>query len=135
MARIRPSVANSTATGPEGVLRLQNRTISVIRGVETNPYGDQTNLGAPLYTGIPAALAETTQTSFDGASQRQQIVRAITCEVPHWADILTTDTITDEATGYTYMIESMEERPGPGYYPPTKILTLRMRSGVTVTSD
>jgi hypothetical protein len=33
------------------------------------------------------------------------------------------------------MIEGVRQQPGIGYYPTPKVLTLRMRSGVSVTSD
>ncbi|MGA5820812.1 hypothetical protein ACPC54_23465 [Kitasatospora sp. NPDC094028] len=106
-----------------------------MRGTAISAYGDATDVGVPVYTGVPAALAETEQTAFDSASQRQQIIRSITCTVPAWADVRTTDTIRDETTGLFYMIENIQEQPGIGYYPPPKTLTLRERSGVTTGSD
>ncbi|RPE39747.1 hypothetical protein EDD90_2764 [Streptomyces sp. Ag109_O5-1] len=135
MARPRPRIGGRIATGTDGVLRFRNRRITIMRGTRVNAYGDESDVGAPLYVGVQAALAETTQTSYDSASQRQQIIRGITCKVPAWVDVVTTDTIKDEATGLFYMIESIQAAPGPGYYPAEKILTLRARSGVGVTSD
>jgi hypothetical protein len=119
-------------------MRFWNRRINVYRGTEVNEYGDLTDIGtgsAPHLAGVPAAIAETAQVATDQATQRQQIVRTITCQVPAWADIVTTDTIEDPATGYWYIIEDLQEAPGIGYYPPPKTLTLRMRSGVSVSSD
>jgi hypothetical protein len=103
--------------------------------VAVNRYGDATNVGAPLYQHLPAALAEVSSETFDRASQTRRTIRTITCVVPAWADITSDDTLKDEFTGYYYLIESMRERPGIGMYPPDKILTLRMRSGVAVASD
>jgi hypothetical protein len=135
MARVRPPVSGSAAKGVAGVQRFWNRRVTIMRGTDANAYGDESDVGVPIYTGVPAALAETSQTAFDSASERQQIIRTVTCTVPNWADVLTTDTLRDETTGLYYMIESIEAQPGIGYYPPPKILTLRMRSGVTITSD
>ncbi|GAB2695932.1 hypothetical protein GCM10010442_11940 [Kitasatospora kifunensis] len=136
MARARSARGGSGgATGPTGVLRFWNRTITIMRGTSANPYGDQSDVGIPMYSGVQAAIAETEQTVFDAATQRQQIIRAVTCTVPAWVDVLTTDTLQDELTGYFYMIESIESEPGIGYYPPPKTLTLRMRSGVSIGSD
>ena len=106
-----------------------------MRGTAVNDYGDETDVGTPYLTGVPAAIAETSQQAFDQATQRHQIIRAVTCTVPAWVDVWTTDTIQDEFTGYFYMIESIEAWPGIGYYPAMQILTLRMRSGVTIGSD
>lgn len=136
MARPRTARGGSGgASGTTGVLRFRNRPMTIMRGTSANAFGDESDVGVPIYTGVPAALAETSQTVFDAATQRQQIIRTVTCEVPAWADVLTTDTLKDEATGLYYMITSIEAQPGIGYYPAPKILTLRMRSGVNVDSD
>jgi hypothetical protein len=126
---------NGGATGSAGTLKFMNRTITIMRGLQVNLYGDLSDVGIPRYVGVQAALAETEQTYFDAASQRNQIIRSIECHVPAWVDIQTTDTIMDEATGRYYMIEGVREQPGIGYYPAPKILSLRMRSGVNVDSD
>lgn len=136
MARARTARGGSGgATGAAGALRFLNRTITIMRGVEANPYGDLSDVGIPRYTGVQAAMAEIEQTYFDAASQRNQIVRGIECHVPNWVDVETTDTIQDEASGDFFMIEGIRLQPGIGYYPASKILSLRMRSGVSVTSD
>jgi hypothetical protein len=142
MARARTAKGSGNASGMQAgrstspsVLAFRNRRMSTFRGNSVDAYGDETNVGTPHLTGIPAALAETTQTVFDAATQRPQTVREITCIVDNWADIDADDTLQDEFTGYFYMVESIQARPGIGYYPPQKILTLRMRSGVTIASD
>lgn len=136
MARRRTARGGSGgASGTAGVLKFRNRSMTIMRGTSANPYGDLSDLGVPLYTGVPAALAETSQVVFDAATQRQQIIRTVTCTVPNWVDVVTTDTLKDEFTGMFYMIESIEAQPGIGYYPAPKILTLRMRSGVNIKSD
>jgi hypothetical protein len=116
-------------------LKFRIRRFDVYRGVAADEYGDLDDVGTLHLSGVPAALAETEDVVFDPATQRQQIVRSWTCTVPAWADIVVTDTIKDDFTGYFFMIESIREQPGIGYYPAPKILTLRMRSGVSISSD
>lgn len=123
------------ASGTAAVLKFRNRRITTFRGTAASPYGDLDDVGSPYLTGVPAAVAETSDVVFAAASQRQQIIRTVTCVVPAWADIIDTDTIQDPATGNFYMITAIEAQPGIGYYPAPKILTLRMRSGVSVASD
>lgn len=135
MATARPAMSGGGSAGAASVLRFMNRSLNTYRGPAVNAYGDESDVGTLYLTGVQAALAETAQTAFDPATQRPQIIRAITCIVPGWADIETTDTIQDPFTGWFYMITSMEDEPGLGYYPPRKILTLRMRSGVSIGSD
>src|ERR1700722_7874582 len=116
-------------------MELANATLSVLRGTAVNDWGDRTNVGTPLYTGIPAALVESSKRSFDRASQRFQTIRTITCMVPSWADILDTDTLLNEATGAAYMVEDITQQPSLGSPSDGLILTLRERSGVSVDSD
>lgn len=116
-------------------LVFRNRTITVLRGTVADEFGDVSDVGQPLHTGIPAALAEKTDVVYDAATQREQVIRSVTCIVPNWADIIDSDTLQDEATGYYYIVLGIEARPGIGYYPPDKILSLKMRSAVTIASD
>ena len=97
--------------------------------------GDASDVGTPLYTGIPAALAEVNETVFDAATQRLSTIRDIKAVVPGWADIISSDTLQDPATGWYYIVLSIENEPGIGYYPPRKLLSLKERSGVSVASD
>ena len=135
MARVRPSPGGNGGIGPSAPLRLMNHRLKTYRGQAASAYGDISDVGQLYLTDVPASLTETSQTAFDPATQRPSIIRAITCIVPGWADIETTDTLFDPATGYWYMIENIQQEPGFGIYPPRKILTLRMRSGVSVGSD
>lgn len=136
MARPRPSITGGgNASGTAAVLRFMNRRISVLRGTTVNDWGDKTNVGTPLYTNVPAAIAETAEQSFDPATERPQIIRSIKAAVPGWADIELTDTLLDPATGWYYMPEEIWDEPGIGIYPPRKLMTLRMRSGVTVDGE
>lgn len=135
MARVRTARGGSGASGADAVLKFRNRLLNTYRGTAANTYGDLTDVGTLYLTGVPAALAETTQTYFDAATQRNQITREITCRVDSWVDIITTDTIEDTTTGLYYLIEGIKSEPGIGYYPPPKVLTLRMRSGVSIQSD
>lgn len=118
------------------MMELANTRLTIMRGTAANAYGDLTDVGSPIYTGIPAAINESAQTVFDAATQRKQTIRTSTCVVPGWVDVLDTDTLLDEGSGNYYMIESSERQPtGPTGITPNLILTLRWRSGVSVGSD
>jgi hypothetical protein len=122
-------------SGTNVVLKFRNRAINTYRGVAANAYGDLSDVGTLYLTGVPAAIAETTDVVFDAATQRQQIIRTVTCVLSAWVDVIDTDTLEDPFTGFYYMITSLEARPGIGYYPADKILSLRLRSGVSISSD
>jgi hypothetical protein len=115
-------------------MELANTTITIMRGTATSRFGDRTDVGTPLHTGVPAALTETSKTVFDRSTARPQTIRTTMCVVQEWTDVTLADTIRDERSGNYYMIESIQEQPTLGP-PPDKILTLRSRSGVTPASD
>lgn len=118
------------------MMELANTRLTIMRGTAANDYGDLTDVGTPIYSGIPAAINESSKTVFDAATQRPQTIRTSTCVVPGWTDVLTTDTLLDETTQNYYMIEDIQRQPtGPTGIAPEKILTLRWRSGVTPGSD
>ena len=129
--------ATSARTGSGGntVLRYQNRIFASYRGPSIDAFGDVSDVGAPLYTNLPAAIAEVDETVFDFATQRPQTIRSIRCIMPGWVDVVASDTLQDTFTGFFYIVESLEAEPGIGYYPPRKLLSLRMRSGVSISSD
>ena len=127
--------SGTAGSGVGAVLKFRNRSLSTFRGLAPNAYGDLSDVGEPYLTNVPAALAEVSDVVFDAATQRQQIVRGVKCIIPAWADVIDTDTLQDESTGFFYFIESVEAQPGIGYYPAPKILMLRMRSGISIASD
>lgn len=117
-------------------MELANTRLTIMRGTAANDYGDESDVGLPLYTHVPAAINESSKTVFDAATQRPQIIRTSVCVVQGWVDVLTSDTLMDETTGNFFMIEDIQRQPtGPTGIAPDKILTLRWRSGVTVGSD
>ena len=128
-----PSVR--TGSGSAVALQFQNRQISVYRGTTVTDLGDVSDVGAPLYTNLPAAIAEISETVYDFATQRPQTIRSIRCIMPGWVDVVASDTLQDQFTGFFYIVLSLEAEPGIGYYPPRKLLELRMRSGVSIQSD
>jgi hypothetical protein len=121
--------------GSGALLKFRNRQCSVLRGTAVNEFGDVSDVGQILYTGIPVSIAEVTDVVFDAATQREQVIRTITCVAPNWADIQDGDTLYDPSNSNFFIVEGIQGRPGPGYFPPDKLLKLRMRSGVTIASD
>lgn len=117
-------------------MEIANTTITIMRGTAANAYGDLTDVGQPIYVGVPAAVNESSKVVFDPATQQPRTIRTSTAMVPGWADVLNSDTIKDERTGNYFMIQDIELQPtGPTGISPAKLLTLRSRSGVNVSSD
>lgn len=117
-------------------MELANTRLTIMRGTTANSYGDLSDVGTPIYTGVPAAVTEASKVVFDPATQQPRTIRTLKAVVAGWTDVLDSDTILDEATGNAYMIQDIQVQPtGPTGIAPDKLLTLRMRSGVGVQSD
>ena len=109
------------------MLGLANTSVAILRGTTTDDYGDLVDADTPAYTSIPAAIVESSMTVMDPGAQVPRTVRAITCMLPGWADVLNSDRLQDPS-GRIYEIESVEAQPSLGY-PPDTILTLRRVTG------
>ena len=137
--RPRPRPARSagagSGSGTSAVLKFRNRTMTIFRGTAIGYYGEEDDIGVVFATGIPAALAETSEVTEDRTEPTRRTVRTFTLVFDSWVDVTLDDTLQDESTGYFFEIQSMQERPGIGMYPPAKILTITMRSGISVASD
>ena len=117
-------------------MELANTRLTIMRGTAANSYGDESDVGVPVYSGIPASVNESSKVVFDPATQQPRTIRTSSAVVASWVDILSSDTIKDESTGNYYMIQDIQLQPtGPTGITPAKLLTLRWRSGVGVSSD
>jgi hypothetical protein len=64
------------------VRELANTLITIMRGIEIDEYGDETDVGLTLYQQVPASLVETGHQTFDRASSTRRTIRSITCMIP-----------------------------------------------------
>jgi hypothetical protein len=118
------------------MMELANTCLTIMRGTAANAFGDESDVGTPIYTGVPAAVVESSKQVFDPATQQPRTIRTSTAVVAGWVDVLISDTIMDEGSGNYYMINDIAVQPtGPTGIAADKLLTLRWRSGVNVTSD
>jgi hypothetical protein len=111
------------------VAEVANCTISILRGVNYDDYGDISDDAAAVTPGIPAVLIETSQQVFDPSTQTPRTVRAATCRVPAWTGVLNSDQIRDDLTGSVYAVEDITRPPtimsSPAGGPVDIVLTLR----------
>jgi len=93
------------------VAEVANTTVSLMRGVGYDEYGDISDDMAAVTPGIPAVLIETSKSVFDPATQTPRTVRSATCRVPAWTKILNSDQLRDDLTGSVYSIEDVTRPP------------------------
>ncbi|MFI8351323.1 hypothetical protein [Streptomyces sp. NPDC085596] len=87
--------------------------ISILRGVTTDAYGDEQNVDMPVYTGIPASLAEQTRRVTTRDDPTPRIVRYATARVPARTDITDQDRVRDERTGAVYSVDAVSSMTNP----------------------
>lgn len=118
------------------MMELANTRLTIMRGTAANAYGDESDVGTPLYMGVPAAVNESSKTVFDPATQQPRTIRTSTAVVPGWTDVLLSDTLFDENSGSYYMVQDIARQPtGATGISPDLLLTLRSRSGVSTSTD
>lgn len=106
-------------------MELANTEISVLRGTELDSFGDETDTDTPFIEHVPAILVETGRNTQDPSSPTPRTIRQITCTVPEWLGVLTTDRIRDERSREVYMVITVTRPPDMFGPPPGLTLALK----------
>lgn len=96
-------------------------TISILRGTTTTPEGDVVDSSTPLYTGVPASLMERSRLGIDQTTQDPQVYRFTVGRVAAGTDVLDTDRVLDETTGYIYSISDLGRLSSPVHTPDIRL--------------
>lgn len=93
---------------------MANTTITVLRGVSLDEYGDTMDAGSPIATGIPAYLSSPAQSPFRPiilgttvymtGTIMPSTTREIVCILPSNTDLTNEDQILDDHTGILYQV-------------------------------
>jgi hypothetical protein len=90
---------------------VPNTTVEILRGQETDPYGDEADLDLVVASGILAAVHEDRQVAGTQAQDRQQQIGYFTLWVKHGVDLRIDDRVRDERTGYVYTVNDVTSPP------------------------
>jgi hypothetical protein len=88
-------------------------SISILRGVTTDAYGDEQDTDTPVHTGIPASLTEQTRRVTTRDDPVPRIVRYAVARVTAGTDVTDQDRIRDERTGAVYIVEAVSSMANP----------------------
>ena len=110
---------------------LATTTVSILRGTGYNDAGDLVDTQDVYKTGIVAALIEKNSTTWDAATQQRRTVRRINLTLPSTTDVLGSDQILDEETGYLYSITSLTQPNAVGIVPDLDLVLQRVTSVTT----
>jgi hypothetical protein len=82
-------------------------TVAVLRGTDTDPYGDEVDTSTAVATGIPAAVTELTEQGFRRVTGRAGVVEGFSIRVRSGVDVVEQDRLRDERSGAVYQVESV----------------------------
>lgn len=92
---------------------IANTQVSILRGTETDTYGDEKDTDTPVYTGIPASLVEQSRRVTTRDNPTPRIVRYAVARVPARTDVTDQDRVLDERTGAKYIVEAVSSMNNP----------------------
>lgn len=92
-------------------------TVSILRGDETNEYGDVVDSDTAIRTRVPASIHEQNRRVFLPAEQAYRIVRFSTARLPSNVDIRKNDRLRDERTGAVYLVTDLADAVSPAFAP------------------
>lgn len=87
---------------------IPSTTVAVQRGVlAANEFGDELPATTSVATGLPAAVQEKRQRSYQPAEQRGGVVEEFTIRLRPTADVTEDDRLVDERTGAVYQVRTI----------------------------
>lgn len=101
---------------------LATTTVSVLRGVTTDDFGDPVDADTVVASGVPASLLETRSTARRHVEGRTDNVRAYNLRVRTNVALQRDDRIRDEQTGSTYTIDEVVTPINPVGHAATRVV-------------
>lgn len=86
-----------------------NARVSILRGTETDTYGDEVDIQAVVQTGVLAAIEERSRRVYLPAEGGHRVVKSLSCRIGRQVALEKGDRIKDEATGTIYLITELAE--------------------------
>jgi len=87
--------------------------LAVLRGTETDAYGDERDNDTVAASGIPASLTEQTRRVTTREDPTPRIVRYAVARVAAGTDIRDQDRVRDQTTGATYIVDAASTMTNP----------------------
>lgn len=108
------------------MISAASTTVSILRGVGEDDYGDEVDLGQVAYSRVPAGitLARIAKTRED--EHDPQAVHIYACRLPRRVQLQDGDRIRDDRTGSVYVVDKITgDQQGPLGFATDRNLELR----------
>jgi hypothetical protein len=88
-------------------------TVSVLRGSATTVFGDESDSGTVVATGVPVSILPASQRSTRSADARPQEVEYLRARTPAGTDIRVGDQLRDESSLALYVVTGSHQAANP----------------------
>lgn len=88
---------------------IPNTTVSILRGEETDEYGDPKDSDVSVAAGVPMSITENNQRVYVAAEGRLTIIRNLVGRVRPGFDVREKDRLRDDNTGDIYLVEGVSQ--------------------------
>lgn len=93
--------------GPDAVRAAATCRVSILRGTETNGYGDTVDSETAVRSGVPCSLIEQTRRVYLPDEGATRIIRSYAGRVGPETDLRKDDRIRNERNGRTYLVTDL----------------------------
>lgn len=90
--------------------RRATERVTVLRGSETNEFGDVVDSDAAVHTGVLVAITETSRRTYNAAEGATRVVRSYSGYATSNADIQKGDRLRSEKTQRVYLVTDLSDR-------------------------
>ena len=87
--------------------------VTILRGTDTDEFGDERDTSTPIATDIPASVIEQTRRVSGRENATPRIVRYAVARVPARTDITEDDRVLDQRTGAKYIVDAVSGMANP----------------------
>lgn len=95
------------------MIAVATTTVSILRGTDTDAYGDPADNATVAASGLPAALTEQSRLTTDPATGTPRTVHYTTLRISHGTDLRAGDRIRDEGDGSVYIVDETAQVQNP----------------------
>ncbi len=88
-------------------------TVTVLRGTETNEFGDEVDSETAVHTGVLIAITESTKRTYLPAEGATRVIRSYRGLTSANADIQKGDRLRSEFTNRTYLVTELSDPEAP----------------------
>lgn len=92
---------------------IPTTTVDILRGVETDEYGDEVDTDTAAVEDVPAAIQERYRNVYGQSQDQDRSIRYAMCRVPQGTDVREDDRIRDRATSIVYAIQELHDNSSP----------------------